>query len=111
MIKMVMREHYDVRMDGSPMFHENLMWYATEDDSRLGVVILDRVDHDFSWVMMMKDVPDQGPGYTAVDLDHSLPTVEAATAGLHRAMEGMARDDGTVVAMGGEPGASAGDSE
>jgi len=87
MIKMVMREHYDVRRGGHPKVHINLAWYATDDDSVLGVVIFDRVDHDFGWVIMRENVEGQGPGFTAVNLGHSHSTVEAATKRLHAEME------------------------
>jgi hypothetical protein len=86
-IKMVMREHYDVRRGGLPRVHENLVWYATDDDSVLGVVLFDKVDHDFGWVIMRNDVEGQGPGFTAVNLGLFHSTVESATKKLHEEME------------------------
>ena len=53
-------------MSGDPRLHRELMWYATEDDAVLGVVILDLVDKDYSWVVLTEN--DQGPGYTATDM-------------------------------------------
>jgi hypothetical protein len=37
-------------MSGHPALHRELMWYATDDDAVIGVVILDLVDRDYSWV-------------------------------------------------------------
>jgi hypothetical protein len=59
------------------------MWYATEDETVIGVVILDIVDHDFSWVVLTES--DQ-LGFTAVDLGTSHRSEEDATAALHDAM-------------------------
>jgi hypothetical protein len=50
----------------------------------LGVVILDLVDKDYSWVVLTQS--DRPPGYTAADMDQSLATEEDATAALHDAM-------------------------
>jgi hypothetical protein len=58
---------------------------GTDGDTVLGVVIRDRVDDNFSWLMLTCN--DEGPGYTAIDLGASLPTREAATRALHAAME------------------------
>jgi hypothetical protein len=85
MIRTIDPRGYLIPMTGHPLLHENLSWFATEDDAVLGVVIRDRVDRDFGWVVMTQN--DQGPGYSAVDLGCSLPSAEQATAELHIAME------------------------
>jgi len=63
------------------------MWYATDDDAVLGVVILDLVDKDYSWAVLTEN--DQGPGYTAIDVGAMLPTEDDATAALHDAMRSI----------------------
>ena len=40
-----------LRKPAGPALHRDLMWYATDDDAVLGVVILDLVDKDYSWVV------------------------------------------------------------
>jgi hypothetical protein len=90
MIRQVDKSHYNIPMTGHPELHRELTWYATDDDAILGVVILDLVDKDYSWVMLTEN--DQGPGYTAIDGRISLPTEDDATAALHDAMR-LARDD------------------
>ena len=85
MIRTVDAYSYPIPMAGDPRLHRNIQWYATEDNRVLGVVVLDLVDLDFSWVVLTEN--DQGPGFTAIDLGHSLPTVPEATRALHQAME------------------------
>ena len=41
MIRQVDKSHYNIPMSGDPRLHHELMWYATDDDAVLGVVILD----------------------------------------------------------------------
>jgi hypothetical protein len=84
-IKSIEPNDYPIAMQGSPWLHENLAWFATDDDEVLGVLLRDKVDHDFSWVILTQN--DQGPGYTAVELDHSKPTADVARRELHTAME------------------------
>jgi hypothetical protein len=89
MIKSVDPCDYHIPMQGSP-YHQNLAWYATKDDAVLGVLIRDRVDNDFSWVVLTQN--DQGPGYTAVNLGHSKRTADIARQELHAAMEKEANE-------------------
>ena len=83
-IRTIDETHYDIRHHGNPALHRPLQWYANADDSVLGVVVLDLVDHDFGWVMLTQN--EQGPGYTAIDLAISFPTLPEATRALHEAM-------------------------
>ena len=87
MIRQVDKSRFNIPMSGYPKLHHELMWYATDDDAVLGVVVLDLVDKDYSWVMLTEN--DQGPGYTAIDGRISLPTEEDATAALHDAMRSI----------------------
>jgi hypothetical protein len=87
MIRQVDKAHYNIPMSSHPERHRELMWYATEDDAVLGVVILDLVDKDYSWVVLTEN--DQGPGYTAIDIGASLPSEDDVTAALHDAMRSI----------------------
>ena len=69
------------------MLHRELMWYASEDDTVLGVAVLDLVDKDYSWAVLTEN--DQGPGFSAIDLGTSLPSEDDATAALHDAMRSI----------------------
>jgi hypothetical protein len=86
-MKTIDETRYDIRHNGNPALHKPLRWYATEDDRVLGVVVLDLVDHDFGWVMLTQN--EQGPGYTAVDVATSYPTIADATRALHESMTGQ----------------------
>jgi len=87
MIRQVDKSRFDIPTSGHPKLHRELMWYATDDDAVLGVVILDLVDKDYSWVVLTEN--DQGAGYTAIDIGASLPTEDDATAALHDAMRSI----------------------
>jgi hypothetical protein len=67
----------------TPCFIANCIGYATDDDAVLGVVVLDLVDKDYSWILLTEN--DQGAGFTAIDIGASLPTEDDATAALHDA--------------------------
>ena len=87
MIRQVDKSRFNIPMSGHPKLHRELMWYATDDDAVLGVVILDLVDKDYSWVVLTEN--DQGPGYTAIDIGASLLSEDDATAALHDAMRSI----------------------
>jgi hypothetical protein len=55
-------------------FHQELSWWGNDDLSRIGVVIKDQVDGDYSWVGL---IIMRGE-YEAMDLGHSLSTENAA---------------------------------
>ena len=84
MIRQVDKSRFNIPMSGYPELHRELMWYATEDDAVLGVVILDLAYKDYSWAVLTQS--DQAAGYTTADMGQSLPTEEDATAALHDAM-------------------------
>ena len=88
-IRSVDRHDFNIVKPNGPLPPQELAWYATEGDAVLGVVFRDIADHDFGWAVLTQN--DQGPGYTAVNLKHSLPTAAAATQALHSAMEDCAR--------------------
>lgn len=86
---------YGVPWRGNPMLHEELAFYATENDLVLGVVIRDRVDNDFSWVVMAHksiatpqfDNEVTASGYSLFNMAASRLTQGVATKELHAAME------------------------
>jgi hypothetical protein len=56
------------------LLHEELAWFASDDGERIGVLIRDRVDHDYSWVLMKRDAGE----WRAVDLAASIPDIDTA---------------------------------
>ncbi len=59
-------------------------WFATSDERLLGVLVWDRTDHDFGWVVLGRD---RRLRYRAVAQDASLPTFEDAREALAGAMD------------------------
>jgi hypothetical protein len=91
---------YGIPWRGHPTLHEELAWFATDDDRMLGVVLRDKVDNDFSWVLMAHiDLVGRGEdgdeisasGYRGVKLRVSRPTQVAATEELPAAMLRLAQ--------------------
>jgi hypothetical protein len=84
MIRPTNKTQYDIRQSGHPMLHEELEWYVDDNYAVLGVLIRDKIDDDFSWVVLTQN--KQGPGFTAVDQQASLPTPKDARVALFAAM-------------------------
>jgi hypothetical protein len=82
-IRPVQKASYGIPWTGDPHCHEELSWWATEDDRVLGVVIRDLVDDDYSWVVLMRH---PGGIFRAVDLAINMPSSEVAADALHAAM-------------------------
>jgi hypothetical protein len=81
-IRSVQKASYAVPWAGDPRLHEEVMWYATSDDQVLGVVIRDRIDNDFGWVLLAKE----SNVFRCIDVQTSRPTAQLATDELHGAM-------------------------
>jgi hypothetical protein len=87
---------YDIPMRGVPGLHHEVAWYASVDDRVLGIVVRDRIDNDFGWVVLTRArEPDIAPAtglpippsaYRCVDMETSYPSLAAAAAALHQAM-------------------------
>jgi hypothetical protein len=86
MIHQTSKTRFHIPMSGRPDLHRELAWYATDDDAVIGVVILDLVDKDYSWVVLTEN---EGPGFGAIELGTSLPSEDDATAALHDAMRSV----------------------
>ena len=85
-IRPVQKASYSVPWKGDSWLNEEIMWYATSDDRILGVVVRDRIDDDFGWVVLVRD-PDV---FRGIDVQTSLPTVQAAIEELHSFMRELA---------------------
>jgi N-acetylglucosamine-6-phosphate deacetylase len=83
MIEQVNRADYVVTDYRKELSYIELAWYATHCNGVLGVVIEDRRDKTFSWIMWA----DEHTGYVTADLAVGLTDEEEATAQLHKAME------------------------
>ena len=85
MIRKVNRQNYNVPMHGDRRLHYELEWHATDNDTVLGAVILDKIDFDFSWVALTKQKVD----WYCIECGTSHPTFEEAKAMLFQQMESI----------------------
>jgi hypothetical protein len=74
-----------LRMPTIGFMYDELSWVAARSRLVLGLVLRDRYDQDFSWVLFVHGAD----GYETVDVGHSLPSAAAALAGIR---ERMARE-------------------
>ena len=54
---------------------EEIEWFATLDERLVGMLARDRIDSDFSWVILGRD---ERLRFRAIDLNSSLPSTDAA---------------------------------
>ena len=84
MIEQVNRADYDVSDYRKEPNYIELAWYATHGNGALGVVIEDRKDKTFSWILW---TDNEGKGYVTADLATGLTDEDEATTALHKTME------------------------
>ena len=82
MILRIDKSRFNIPASGQAELHRELAWYATDDDTVLGVVL--ELDEGYSWLVLTES--HQGQGLAAIDIGGSLPSKEDATAALHDAM-------------------------
>jgi|SRR5438105_886595 len=63
---------------------EEIEWFATLDERLVGMLARDRIDSDFSWVILGRD---ERLRFRAIDLNSSLPSPDAARQQLFERME------------------------
>lgn len=63
---------------------QEIGWYSNEDESILGVLLIDTIDNDYVAIVMVRDEADR---YRCFDLQCSIPTQEEATTWLIGAMK------------------------
>jgi hypothetical protein len=79
MIRQIDKSRFNIPLSG--VLRRELAWYATADDTVLGVVL--DLAEGYSWLVVTES--DQGQGFAAIDSGGSL-TEDDATAALHDAM-------------------------
>jgi hypothetical protein len=58
-------------------------WFASDDERLLGLVVWDRLDHDFGWVVLGRD---RRARFRAIGQDASLPSFDAARMAVRAAL-------------------------
>lgn len=76
-----------------------LEWYANDDETILGVVLLDTTDDDFAAILMARD---EGGRYRCFDLETCLESAEEAKGWLIRAMKWHTGQELSVYPQGDE---------
>ncbi|MGE5546839.1 MAG: hypothetical protein ACM33T_08080 [Solirubrobacterales bacterium] len=107
MVKLIARTRFDLlaigtRTAATRVMSEELSWWADLDEIVLGTVILDRTDHDFGWIMLVRDKVGR---FRCADVEASLPSERIATARLRVAMAEKIREPSFpgYVEQGDEP--------
>jgi hypothetical protein len=85
------------------LFCEELDWYSESNDRVLGVLAKDTTDNDYSWVILGRDRLLQ---FRAVDLQTSIPSVDAARADLETKLREHAQSPDDSFYQGDEAGDS-----
>jgi len=61
-----------------------LAWYSNQDESVIGVLLLDIIDNDFASVVLSRD---EGGRFRAIDIESSFPDGDSALGWLNRAIK------------------------
>lgn len=72
------------RSPAAAYFTRELAWFSNEDESLIGVVLLDTTDADFAAILLARDASGKFRGF---DMEASIATQEEAVGWLHRAMK------------------------
>jgi hypothetical protein len=78
------RAYAIARMGDTSILYEELMWFATADDRLLGLLLRDKIDSDYSWVVFARSRQNQ---YRAIDLGVSARNLTIAERKLTDALE------------------------
>ena len=81
---------------------EEIEWFATRDERLVGMLARDRIDSDFSWVILGRD---ERLRFRAIDLNSSLPSPDAARQQLFERMKQQHENPDTAYNQGDAPGA------
>jgi hypothetical protein len=88
------------RSSGASFFSKEIAWYSNEDETVLGIICLDTIDHDYAAITLGRDESDI---FRAFDLETSIPTVEDAKTWLFGAVR-WHTSRGKKIFPQGEPG-------
>lgn len=88
------------RSPAAAYISRELSWFANDDESILGILLLDTIDDDYVAIIMARD---ENAAYRTIDLKTSLVTEEEAITWLHGAMK-WHTGTGKKIFSQGEPG-------
>lgn len=67
-----------LRHPATRLIYDELSWMANQNRSAVGLVLRDKYDQDFGWVLFVREPA----GYVTTDMGHSLPSATAAVDAL-----------------------------
>jgi len=84
MMELIDRAEFDrlvghLRSPATRLLYDELSWMANQSRSVVGLVLRDKTDKDFAWVLFVRE-PD---GYATTDMGHSFPSAAAAIENLN----------------------------
>jgi hypothetical protein len=82
------------------LYIEEIEWYAALDERLIGMLARDRIDDDFSWVILARD---ERRRFRAIDLNSSLPSPGAARQQLSERMEEQHKNPDEAYHQGDAP--------
>src|SRR5688572_3504408 len=71
------------RSPGTVQFIEEIEWYTTHDERLIGMLVRDRFDDDYGWIILGRD---ERLRFRAIEVNSSLPTPAAARKQLFKHM-------------------------
>jgi hypothetical protein len=101
-IRTIRKNDFLVPWSGDPQLHEEVEWFAADGDRVLGVIVRDRVDDDYGFVVLSN--ADGGPfPCWALDSPRSAPCGHPNTrrAGRPPVADAGQRRDALISAAGG----------
>lgn len=87
------------RSPAANYYSEELEWYADSNEIVLGVVLLDRIDKDFTGITLGRD---EGDRFRAIDVKASIPTQDEARAWVNASIKWHSRTGNTIFPQGDE---------
>ncbi len=103
-IKKLDKKRFDVmagysRSPAAAFFSIEIEWYSNEEESVIGTVLLDTVDHDYAAVVLARD---ESGKFRAFDWESSMENEETAKTWLERAITWHTGQNIQVVPQGEE---------
>lgn len=90
-----------IRHPAHALFMEELAWYEEGGEALLGVVVLDRSDHDYAAIILARDSKKR---FRAISLKHSLSTQVEATIWLRDHLATLVKEPPEAHHQGDEKG-------
>jgi hypothetical protein len=85
------------RSPAAAYISQELQWFSNDEETLLGVLLLDTVDDDFVGVILGRD---EGGRFRCIDVESSIPTQEVAAGWIERTIRWHGRDADKMFPQG-----------